>query len=195
MKNVRVIVGLGNPGGEYENTRHNAGFLCVDRIAASQGRPWVSERKFTAETTVVDFEGSPVLLVKPKTYVNKSGEVLASLVRYYKFSGERFCAVYDDITLDVGRVKLSIGGGTGGHNGIADLVDRTGNDFHRMRIGIGGKPHPEMDLKDWVLGRFSKEEQTGLNQALESAAEGLRLLVSHGVERAMNRVNTKNKAS
>jgi len=111
MERVRVIVGLGNPGGEYEKTRHNAGFQCLDRIAAAHGRPWVRERKFQAETTVVEFGGCPVLLVKPLTYVNRTGESVAALARYYKFPGARFCAVYDDITLNPGRVKLSTGGG------------------------------------------------------------------------------------
>ncbi len=195
MDRVRVIVGLGNPGDEYEKTRHNAGFRCLDRVASSQGRPWVRERKFQAETTVVEFSGLPVLLVKPLTYVNRTGESVAALARYYKFPAERFCAVYDDITLDPGRVKLSTGGSAGGHNGVSDLIHRLGNGFHRMRVGVGGKPDSRMNLKDWVLSRFSLEEEPLLQEGLEAAESGLQLLVTQGVERAMNRVNTKSKAS
>lgn len=195
MDRVRVIVGLGNPGDEYKNTRHNAGFLLLDRLAAGFGRPWAVERKFQAETTVVEFGGRPVLLVKPTTYVNRSGEAAAALARYYKFPDSRFCVAYDDITLDPGRVKLSAGGGAGGHNGVADLIDRLGNGFQRMRIGIGGKTDPRMDLKDWVLGRIAAGETELLEGAFEAAASGLELLVTQGVERAMNRINTKSKAS
>ena len=195
MERVRVIVGLGNPGDEYRNTRHNAGFLCLDRIAAGHSRPWVRERKFQAETTVVEFDGAPVLLVKPLTYVNRTGESVASLARYYRFPANRLCAVYDDITLDPGRVKLSTGGGAGGHNGVSDLMNRLGNEFRRMRIGVGGKPDSRMNLKDWVLSLFSVAEEPLVQDGLEAAESGLKLLVTQGVERAMNRVNTKSKAS
>lgn len=195
MERVRVIVGLGNPGDEYRRTRHNAGFLALDRLAEAHGRPWAAERKFQAETTVVEFGGHPVLLVKPKTFVNRSGEAAAALARYYKFDGSRFCAVYDDITLPPGRVKLSVGGGTGGHNGIADLVNRIGNGFYRLRIGIGAKTEARMDLKDWVLGKISPAEEKPLEDAFAAAADGMERLVVHGAERAMNRINTKSKAS
>ncbi len=195
MERVRVIVGLGNPGDEYRKTRHNAGFLLLDRMAAAHGRPWVRERKFQAETTVVEFGGRPVLLVKPLTFVNRSGETVAALSRYYRYQPHRFCVVYDDITLDPGRIKLSVAGGAGGHNGVADLKARLGEGFHRMRIGVGGKPDSRMDLKDWVLGRIPAEEEPLYEEAFDAAASGLGLLVTQGVERAMNRVNTKSKAS
>lgn len=195
MERVKVIVGLGNPGDEYERTRHNAGFLCLDQIAASQSRPWARERKFQAETTVVEFGGNPVLLVKPLTFVNRSGETVSALGRYYRFPANRFCVVYDDITMDLGRVKLSVGGGAGGHNGVTDLMKRMGNEFLRMRMGVGGKPDSRMDLKDWVLSRFSKDEESRLEEAFSVVRSGLDLLVTQGLERAMNRINTKSKAS
>ena len=195
MERVRVIVGLGNPGEEYRNTRHNAGFLVLDRIASGHKTPWVWERRFQADTALVEFGRHPVVLVKPRTYVNRTGESAAAFARYYKIAQERFCAVYDDVGLEPGRIKLSASGGAGGHNGVADLLSRLGPDFHRLRIGIGAKADSRMDLKDWVLGRISTAEEETLESAFAAAEGALELLVTHGAERAMNRINTKSKAS
>lgn len=195
MERVRVILGLGNPGAEYQRTRHNAGFLALDHIANASASPWVWERRFQADTSLVDVAGCPVLLVKPRTFVNRSGETAAALAHYYRSKANRFCVVYDDITLDPGRIKLSTSGSAGGHNGVADLLSRLGSDFYRMRIGIGGKTNPRMDLKDWVLGKISPEDQAKLDEAFIEAHLGMELLVSQGVERAMNKINTKRKAS
>ncbi|MGE9291431.1 MAG: aminoacyl-tRNA hydrolase [Puniceicoccales bacterium] len=195
MERVRVIIGLGNPGEEYRKTRHNVGFLALDQIATANGTPWVWERRFQADTSLVDFGQQPVLLVKPRTFVNRSGETASLLARYYRYPAERFCAVYDDITLDPGRIKLSASGSAGGHNGVSDLMNRLGSGFYRMRIGIGAKRHPQMDLKDWVLGKISNVEEEKLEDAYTQAHLGLELLVAQGIERAMNKINTKSKAS
>lgn len=195
MERVRVIVGLGNPGEEYRKTRHNAGFMALDRIASAHNVPWVWERRFQADTCLIDFGLHPVLLVKPRTFVNRSGETASALGRYYRYPDSRFCVVYDDITLEPGRIKLSVSGSAGGHNGISDLMNRLGPDFHRMRIGIGSKKTPHMDLKDWVLGKVSAAEEPLLDDAFTNAHLGLELLVAQGVERAMNQINTKSKAS
>jgi PTH1 family peptidyl-tRNA hydrolase len=195
MERVRVIIGLGNPGEEYQKTRHNVGFLVLDQIASATGSPWVWERRFNADTCLVEFDQNPVLLVKPRTFVNRSGESASALARYYRFHVSRFCAVYDDITLEPGRIKLSEAGSAGGHNGVGDLMNRIGSDFYRMRIGIGGKRNPQMDLKDWVLGKISPAEKNHLEGAYTNAHLGLELLVAQGIERAMNQINTKSKAS
>lgn len=195
MERVRVIVGLGNPGEEYRNTRHNVGFQLLDRIASSQNTPWVWERRFQADTSLVEFGPNPVLLVKPRTFVNRTGESIGALSRYYRYSGERFCAVYDDITLEPGRIKLSANGSAGGHNGVSSLIQSLGSDFYRMRVGIGAKSHPKMDLKDWVLGKFSGSDEARMDEAYTQAHLGLELLVAQGIERAMNQINTKSKAS
>tara|TARA_R100000027_G_scaffold50104_2_gene38717 strand:- start:2182 stop:2769 length:588 start_codon:yes stop_codon:yes gene_type:complete len=195
MERVRVIVGLGNPGEEYRKTRHNVGFQLLDQIASAHNNPWVWERRFQADTCLVEFGLHPVLLVKPRTFVNRSGETAAALARYYRYPSTRFCAVFDDITLEPSRIKLSANGSAGGHNGISSMIDRLGSDFYRMRIGIGGKKHPQMDLKDWVLGKFSSAEENQMEEAYTHAHLGLELLVAQGVERAMNQINTKSKAS
>ncbi|MEM0967021.1 MAG: aminoacyl-tRNA hydrolase [Verrucomicrobiota bacterium] len=195
MNRVRIIAGLGNPGEEYENTRHNAGFLALDSFAASFDGRWVWEKRFQADTCLAELSGYPVLLVKPRTFVNRSGDSLGALARYYKFGSDQFCVLYDDITLDPGRIKVSPSGSAGGHNGVADLLQKLGPDFVRFKIGVGGKSHPEMDLKDWVLGRISKDETPFLEESYQKVRAGLELLVAGGVERAMNECNTRSKAS
>lgn len=195
MERVRVILGLGNPGDEYRNTRHNVGFLALDQIASALNSPWVWERRFQADTSLVDLSGHPVLLVKPRTFVNRSGETASLLARYYRYDADRFCAIYDDITLEPGRLKLAVSGSAGGHNGVSDLMNRLGPDFVRMKVGIGAKQNPRMDLKDWVLGKISSSEQSKLEEAFTTLHLGLELLVAQGSERAMNQINTKSKAS
>jgi len=195
MERVCVVLGLGNPGEEYRKTRHNAGFQALDHIAAVSGGLWVWEKRFRADTSLVDLGGHPVLLVKPRTYVNRSGETAVALAKYYRFESPRFCVIYDDITLEPGRIKLSTSGSPGGHNGVADMIGRLGADFHRMRIGIGAKQNPRMDLKDWVLGKMTNHEEELLQQSLIHVHLGLELLVAGGVERAMNQINSKRKAS
>ena len=197
MQRVRVILGLGNPGDEYNNTRHNVGFQLLDYWVHSHGVPWVWEKRFEADCAVLDLPGvsRPVLCVKPRTYVNCSGRSAAAISRYYKFKPEQFCAVYDDISLAPAQAKISQKGSAGGHNGVADLIERLGSDFVRFRIGIGAKKHPGMDLKDWVLGRFTASEKENLEESFAEFTDGLRLLVQKGAESAMNQINIRTKAS
>ncbi len=195
MERVRVIIGLGNPGEEYRKTRHNVGFQALDAIALAHSSPWVWERKFQADTCLVELSGNPVLLVKPRTFVNRSGETAQSLARYYRLEDRRFCVVYDDINLEPGRIKLSVAGSAGGHNGVGDLINRIGTEFFRMRIGIGSKTNKRMDLKDWVLGKIPPSEEKHFKEACTNVHLGLELLVAQGPERAMNQINTKSKAS
>ena len=127
--------------------------------------------------------------------MNRSGETVSALSRYYKYTPERFCAVYDDITLEPGRIKLSAAGSAGGHNGVADILNRLGSGFYRMRIGVGTKTDPRIALKDWVLGRIPSSDEKQMEEAYITAHQGLTLLVASGIERAMNQINTKRKAS
>ncbi|MGJ8639630.1 MAG: aminoacyl-tRNA hydrolase [Opitutaceae bacterium] len=186
-----VIAGLGNPGSKYRKTRHNIGFDVVDKLASQLGGVWKHEAKFEAEIAIVTYNERKLMLVKPQTFMNSSGRALGAILRYRKLEPSALLVVYDDITLDVARVKLSHSGSAGGHNGIADLLEQVGAGFHRYRIGIGAKPHKEMDLADYVLGKFSKDDQTLLADLMPTYLEQLRLVIDHGTEQAMNTINQR----
>lgn len=162
-----------------------------DALAAAHGLKWKTEKKFEAECCRLSVAGQEVWLLKPLTFMNESGRAVSALARFYKLAPAQVAAVYDDITLPVGRVKISVQGGAGGHNGVADLLARLGNGFARYRIGIGAKAHPEMDLKDHVLGTMSTEEETVHQQRLDDYLGGLDKLVREGPEAAMNELNRK----
>ncbi len=188
---IAVIAGLGNPGTEYCGTRHNVGFAVVDALATEQGAAWKTEKKFQAETAKVTLSGQPVVLMKPLTYVNESGRALGAWLRFHRQSATAAAVVYDEINLDLGRLKLSVNGSAGGHNGIASLLRDAGAGFVRYRIGIGGKSHPAMDLKDWVLGKFTETEKAVLTARMPDYLNGLHVLLQRGVEAAMNQLNTR----
>jgi PTH1 family peptidyl-tRNA hydrolase len=188
---IAVIAGLGNPGTEYRGTRHNIGFAVVEALATEQGAVWKSEKKFQSETAKVRLAGQPVVLMKPLTYVNESGRALGAWLRFHRLGAEAAAVVYDEINLDLGRLKLSVNGSAGGHNGIASLLREPGAGFVRYRIGVGGKSHPAMDLKDWVLGKFTEAENAVLTARMPVYLQGLHLLLSQGVETAMNQLNTR----
>ncbi|MEM8549797.1 MAG: aminoacyl-tRNA hydrolase [Verrucomicrobiota bacterium] len=188
---IAVIAGLGNPGTEYVGTRHNIGFVIVDALAASLAGTWKQEKKFHAETAKVSLAGQPVTLLKPTTYVNDSGRSLGAWLRFYRQPVNGAVVVYDEINLELARLKLATQGSAGGHNGIASLLQEVGDGFIRYRIGIGGKGHPAMDLKDWVLGKFTPEEQALIDTQLPSYLDGLHLLSRLGPEATMNQLNTR----
>lgn len=188
---VSVIAGLGNPGLQYRGTRHNIGFEVVDVLAGVQGALWKEEKRFQCLLTRVQIAGAQVTLVKPQTFMNESGRSLGLLMRFLKLPVSELCVVYDDITLDVGRLKLSVSGSAGGHNGITSVLEHLGTGFIRYRIGIGGKAHPEMKLSDWVLGRYTTEEKTVLSARMPEYIKGLEYLLSEGAERAMNQFNQR----
>ncbi len=187
----RIVAGLGNPGASYAGTRHNVGFDFVDRIASRFGVVWKRESRFLSFCAKVQIGGDPVLLVKPNTYMNRSGEALAAIARFYKWTAERFVVAYDEINLEPGRTKLSIDGSAGGHNGIADILSRLGDGFYRLRIGVGGRTDRRIELKDWVLGRFRTDEQQLVDESIDRAETGLRLLLADGPGRAMELINRK----
>src|SRR3954468_9947604 len=156
---VTLIAGLGNPGREYAATRHNLGFTVIDALAAAEGLKWKSESRFESETARWDVRaGVTRLLVKPQTYMNDSGRALRLLLDFHKVPVDALIVAYDDLTIDTGRVKVSVSGSAGGHNGIASLLEHLGNGFVRYRLGIGAPRPADMDIKDFVLGKFSTEQ-------------------------------------
>ena len=186
-----IIAGLGNPGREYENTRHNAGFMAIDTLAARYGID-VSEKKHKALIGKGVIEGKKVILAKPQTFMNNSGESLRELYDYYKPDAEsEIIVLYDDITLDVGGIRVRKKGSAGGHNGMKSIIAHLGTeDFMRVRIGIGEKP-PKMDLADWVLGHFHTEDKENLTEALKAALDAAVMLLNGEADEAMNRYNRK----
>ena len=191
MHPVCAIVGLGNPGPEYAQTRHNIGFHILDTLAASHRGVFKEVSKFEASACQVSMGESSIWLVKPLTFMNRSGRCIGPMARYYKWLPEQIIVVYDEITLDPGRLKLSMRGSAGGHNGIADILTHLGNGFVRFRVGIGPKAHTEMDLADHVLGKFSETDQAWVQQQTPHYLDALQLIVRQGVNTAMNRLNQK----
>ena len=189
---VTLIAGLGNPGREYAGTRHNLGFTVVEALAAAEGLKWKSDSRFEAETARWDVRpGVTRLLVKPQTFMNDSGRALRALLDFHKAPVETLIVAYDDLTIDTGRVKVSVSGSAGGHNGVASLLEHLGNGFIRYRLGIGGPRPAEMDIKDYVLGKFSNEQTTLIAQQLTTFVDGLRLLLNRGPAEAMNTLNRR----
>jgi len=190
---IFIVAGLGNPGREYSPTRHNAGFAAVDALAARHGVPWRTQSRFEAKTGRWDrVDGRTAVLAKPQTYMNESGRAIGALADFYKVPPGEIIVIYDDLTIDLGRIKLSVRGSAGGHNGVASLLEHIGSGFLRFRIGIGPKHPPEMDLKDFVLGKFSPEEQTTFDQLITTYVDGLDLLIERGLDVAMNQLNRRN---
>lgn len=188
-----IIAGLGNPTKEYDKTRHNVGFAVIDQLADRYGID-VSERKHRAFCGKGVIEGQKVLLVKPQTFMNLSGESLRSAMDYYKALPEELIVIYDDISLPPGQLRIRLKGSAGGHNGIKNIIAHLGTqEFPRIKVGVGEKS-PRMDLKDYVLSRFSKGEQELMEEAFREAAQAVAMMISDGADRAMNHFNTKKKA-
>jgi PTH1 family peptidyl-tRNA hydrolase len=190
---ITLVAGLGNPGSEYRDTRHNIGYVVVDALAREHGLAWKTQAAFHAETA--RWEGAPgpnpVLLAKPLTYMNDSGRALQSLASFHKVPVASVIVIHDDLNIDLGLVKVSLTGSAGGHNGIASVLQHLGNGFARYRIGIGPKHPAPMDLKDFVLGKFTTDQQIIIAQTLTRYLNGLRLLLEHGADRAMNTLNRR----
>ena len=186
-----MIVGLGNPGKDYEKTRHYVGFRSTDLLAGLL-KTKIDRLKFKALTRMVNYNGMKVLLVQPQTYMNASGAAVSALATYYKVSPERILVIFDDISLPVGRIRIRKDGSAGGHNGIKSIIQSLGTDqFPRVKVGVGAKPHPDYDLADWVLSKFSAQEEKALQPALENAAAAALLLLEQGVEKAASAYNGK----
>ena len=184
-----LIVGLGNPGEKYENTRHNVGFQVVDELAERQRAP-IQKLKFKALTNLLTISGEKVLVMKPVTYMNLSGEAVRPAADFYKIPPEHILVISDDTALDPGRLRIRKGGSAGGHNGLKSIIQLLGTDqFPRLRVGVGQKPHPDYDLADWVLGKFQGEDKKAMDAAIQRAADGVECLLKEGLDRAMNRFN------
>ena len=186
---MHLIVGLGNPTKQYEGTRHNVGFETIDRIAA-ENQIRVEEKKHKALYGSGYIEGEKVILAKPQTFMNLSGESVRELSDYYKIPAENIIVIYDDISLDVGQLRIREKGSAGGHNGIKNIILHLGTEvFPRIKVGVGEKPKG-WDLADYVLGHFSKEEQVLMEEAFLRAADAASALLTEDVERVMNQYNT-----
>ena len=183
-----IIAGLGNPGKEYAGSRHNVGFMTLDELADRYNID-VREKAHKALIGKGMIEGNKVILVKPQTYMNLSGESIRSVMDYYKTEPSEFIVIYDDISLEPGQIRIRKKGSAGGHNGIKNIIAHLGTqEFPRIKVGVGNKP-PRMDLADYVLGRFPKEERGLMEDAFKEAAEAVEVLVKEGAGIAMNRFN------
>ena len=186
-----MIVGLGNPGQQYASTRHNTGFMTLD-LLAQRLQVKVSKERFQALTAQAVYEGQKLLLVKPQTYMNASGLSVEPAAHYYKLPPERILVLFDDISLPVGKLRIRKNGSAGGHNGLKSLISSLGSDqFPRVKIGVGAKPHPDYDLADWVLSTVSKTEWPDYQDAMEHAAEAALCIVKNGCEKAAAEDNGK----
>ena len=182
--------GLGNPGQKYANTRHNMGFLTVDLLAEEAGVQ-LNKVKFKSAYNILRFAGTRCLVMKPQTYMNSSGESIRAAADYYKVDPEDILIVYDDISLAPGQLRIRAKGSAGGHNGLKNIIYLLGrDDFARVKLGVGEKPHPDYDLADWVLGRFTKEQGEALEQACSHCDDIVRLFVAGRLDEAMNRYNS-----
>ncbi|NUQ66718.1 MAG: aminoacyl-tRNA hydrolase [Phycisphaerales bacterium] len=192
---MKMIVGLGNPGSEYAKTRHNAGFMVVDRLCALHARGEVAKGRFGAATIDATIAGEKCLLLKPTTYMNLSGRAVAEAVRFYKIDPiADMLVIVDDLYLPVGRVRARSGGSAGGHNGLSDIQRAIGTDaYPRVRVGVGLRPNggkpPMMDQADFVLSRFGADEEDDLNASIETAAKAAATFVQRGIDVCMNECN------
>ncbi len=185
-----IIAGLGNPGSKYEMTRHNAGFLAVDLFAIKEG---VSIKKLKFHSLVCDVKigGKKCLLMKPQTFMNNSGDAIGEAARLYGIPPEKVIIISDDISLDVGKIRIKRKGSAGGHNGLKSIIAQLGTEnFPRIKIGVGKKPSADYDLVDWVLGRFPKALEADLKTALENTAAAIPLMVGGETDKAMNLFNS-----
>ena len=184
-----IVVGLGNPDRKYENTRHYAGWLAIDHIADKLGCD-VNKIKYKSFIGTCTVNGAKVMLMKPTTYMNNSGQAVVEAMNFYKISPENVIVLFDDISLDVGKMRIRSKGSDGGQRGMKSIIYLSGSDmFPRIKIGIGAKPTPEWDLADWVLSRFSDDEQKKLVQVFENAAKAVELMADGKIDRAMNLFN------
>ena len=185
-----IICGLGNPGTQYENTRHNIGFMTVDTLCEKYNL-FCKKVKFKSLTCDAVIGGKRCLIMKPTTFMNNSGEAVTEAMSFYKIPPERTIIVFDDISLEPGKLRIRRKGSDGGHNGIKSIIYLSGSDaFPRIKMGVGAKPHPDYKLADWVLGHFNKEDGEKLEQCFQNAVACLELIVQGKIDEAMNKYNS-----
>lgn len=186
-----LVVGLGNPGKKYENTRHNTGFRVLDELCRTH-HVSCDRARFDALTGEATLGGKRALLVKPQTFMNLSGGAVQQAAAFYQIPPERILVIFDDISLPVGTLRIRPKGSAGGQNGVKDIIAKLGSqDFPRIKVGIGGKPHPDYDLADWVLSNITPEEQADMQDAAERAVLAVSELIEHGVPAATQKFNGK----
>ncbi len=184
-----LVVGLGNPGAKYESTRHNMGFLVADKLAQNEKLKF-NKLRFKAWTATWEVGGEKVLLMKPQTYMNLSGEAVGQAARFYKISADHVLVISDDIALPAGKLRIRAGGSAGGHNGLKNIIQHLGTDrFPRIKVGVGSPQQAEHDIADWVTGKPMGEDQKVIIEALDKAVAAIPVLIEQGVDRAMNRFN------
>ena len=184
-----LIVFLGNPGPRYEMTRHNAGFMAADAMAKEKIVN-INKARFKALTATCDIGGESVLLMKPQTFMNLSGDAVAQAAKFYKIPPEHVIVVSDEISLPIGKLRIRTKGSAGGHNGLKDIIAKLGTDaFPRIRIGVGAPPHPDYDMADWVLSSFKNQDAEDMLASAERAAQAAQCYITQGADRAMNRFN------
>ena len=184
-----LVVGLGNPEPKYDTTRHNAGFMAIDHIAAKAGCK-VNQLKFKSLCGLCELEGKKVMLLKPTTYMNSSGEAVREASQFYKIPPEKIIVIFDDVSLDVGKMRIRRKGSDGGHNGIKSIIYLTGSDqYPRIKVGVGKKPRPDYDLAAWVLGHFSDEDLKALQPVFDHCYDAVREMLKGNIDRAMNLFN------
>ena len=184
-----LIVFLGNPGPRYEMTRHNAGFMAADAMAKEKNVN-INKARFKALTATCDIGGESVLLMKPQTFMNLSGDAVSQAVKFYKIPPEHVIVVSDEISLPIGKLRIRTKGSAGGHNGLKDIIAKLGTDgFPRIRIGVGAPPHPDYDMADWVLSSFKNQDAEDMLAAAARAAQAAQCYITQGADRAMNRFN------
>lgn len=184
-----LVVFLGNPGTKYEMTRHNAGFMAGDAMAKAQGAA-INRSRFKALTGTCDIGGETVMLMKPQTFMNLSGEAVAQAVSFYKLAPDHVIVVSDEVALPIGKLRIRTKGSAGGHNGLKNIIALLGTDqFPRIRIGVGAAPHPDYDMADWVLSSFKGKDAGDILAAAARAAEAVECYITKGADRAMNLYN------
>ena len=184
-----LVVFLGNPGTKFNGTRHNAGFMAADAMAKELNVS-INKLRFKALTAQVEIGGEKVLLMKPQTYMNLSGEAVIQAAKFYKISPEHIIVVSDEVAMPIGKLRIRKSGSAGGHNGLKNIILHLGTEnFPRLRVGVGSPPHPDYDMADWVMGVPRGEDAAALEKAEERAADAIECCVQQGIDRAMNRYN------
>ena len=184
-----LLVCLGNYGKQYENTRHNIGFMAAERLIDKRDLR-CNRLRFRALTELIEFGGARVLLMMPQTYMNLSGEAVAQAVKFYKLSPDHVIVVSDDVALPVGKLRIRKGGSAGGHNGLKSIIQHLGTDrFPRLRMGVGAVPHPDCDMADWVLGSFKNQDAEDMERLAERVCAAIVCYITEGADRAMNKFN------
>ena len=184
-----LLVGLGNPGTKYESTRHNMGWLALDSLMEKENFK-LNKLRFKAWTGILEKNGNKILVMKPQTYMNLSGESVGEAARFYKVPADHVVVISDDVSLPAGKLRIRKSGSAGGHNGLKNIIQHLGTDrFPRIKVGVGSPQQADYDMVDWVIGKPMGEDQRALMETLDRAGEAAKVLISDGIDRAMNRFN------